>query len=202
MKKNRSSPSEPLIPYQHTLLECNFGCRVLISKTKNQNLYRLIHINCQLSIIHSQDKLARLEFKHLLIPFPIFFIYLCCQPLLETTSLTSFILNANKHSVDEWWEHPTGFPKVDGSNPSSGVFPPKYSVPLAVILVHNQYHILVGARAVCYHSWRSSILLKYPGYITAEGLRWPMIVVYQPSPPLHLYRHNETTSWSGTKTWI
>ena len=30
MKKNRSSPSEPLIPYQHTLLECNFGCRVLI----------------------------------------------------------------------------------------------------------------------------------------------------------------------------
>ena len=39
MKKNRSSPSEPLIPYQHTLLECNFGCRVLIRGTKNQNLY-------------------------------------------------------------------------------------------------------------------------------------------------------------------
>ena len=39
MKKNRSSPSEPLIPYQHTLLECNFGCRVLIWGTKTQNHY-------------------------------------------------------------------------------------------------------------------------------------------------------------------
>ena len=35
-----------------------------------------------------------------------------------------------------------GFPKVGGSNPSSGVFPPKLSGPLAVILVHNWYHIL------------------------------------------------------------
>ena len=39
MKKNRSSPSEPLIPYQHTLLECNFGCRVLIGGIENQNLH-------------------------------------------------------------------------------------------------------------------------------------------------------------------
>ena len=29
--------------------------------------------------------------------------------------------------MEEWWERPTGFPKVDGSNPSSGVFPPKLS---------------------------------------------------------------------------
>ena len=31
--------------------------------------------------------------------------------------------------------------------------------------------------AVCYHSWWSSMRPKYPEYITAEGLRWQMIVI-------------------------
>ena len=53
------------------------------------------------------------------------------------------------HMCTVQWEGATGFPKVNSSNPSSGVFPPKLSGPLAVICVHNRYTISFCARVVC-----------------------------------------------------
>ena len=58
-----------------------------------------------------------------------------------------YLKGINEHSVEEWGKHPTCFSKVGGSIPSSGVFPPKLSQPLAVFFAF--FHSVVGAFFDC-----------------------------------------------------
>ena len=41
---------------------------------------------------------------------------------------------SNEHSVEEWGERQTGFPKVSGSNPSSGIIP-------VIIIIVVKFHL-------------------------------------------------------------
>ena len=104
------------------------------------------------------------------------------KPKLQNPYWCWYEWNLNEHSIEEWWERPTGFPKVGSSNPSSVVFPPKLSGPLAVICKHNWYHISVCATEV---SWARAAVL----------LLWPMIVIYHSYTP-----HLHTTSTDLFKT--
>ena len=102
-----------------------------------------------------------------------------------------------KRSLDERWECRLCIPKVGGSNPSSGVFPPKLSWPPTIICVQNLHQISVCAKAVL---CGISIRRKDPWAQTAVWLLWPMIVIYHSYTP-HLHTMSNDL-FRTTSRWV